>query len=98
MGYVPANHQPPDLVGYMLWKTGATSEKSAVPLEHLNGLERRNLKGLLRKGVVFETPGGGRYWVDSEKLAERSRLRVRVALIAAGVVVVGMIILILYAS
>ncbi len=95
MAYVPSNHQPADIVGYMLRKTGATSEKTAVPLEHLSGMERRQLKGLMRKGVVMETAMGGRYWVDEEKLAERCRARTRLAVILIGLVVVGMIIAIL---
>jgi hypothetical protein len=97
MGYVPANHQPPDLVGYMLFKTGATSEKTAVPLEHLNGYERRQLRGLLRKDVVHET-ASGRYWVDGEKLRERARARMKFTFAAIGFVIVLMIVAFLYAK
>jgi hypothetical protein len=96
MGYVASNHAPPDLVGVYLLKTGATSEKSAVPLEHLNRMERRTLAALLRKGVIFEVAAGGRYWVDADKLRERARVRVRFAIGMIVILVAVMVVLALY--
>jgi hypothetical protein len=98
MGYVPSNHQPPDLVGIYLLKTGATSEKAAVPLAHLNRMEQRQLAGLLRKGVVFEAATGGRYWVDADKLRERQRVRMKYAIAMIVMVVVLMVVVAIYAK
>ena len=96
MGYVASNHQPPDMVGVYLLKTGATSEKTAVPLEHLNGMEKRQLAALVRKGVIFEVAGGGRYWVDDEKLRERRRARVRFAIGMIVILVIVMTVVAIY--
>ena len=96
MAYVASNHHPPDLVGVFLLKTGATSEKTAVPLVHLNRMEQRQLAGLLRRGVVFEVAAGGRYWVDGEKLRERARARMRFAIGLIVVMVIVMTVIAIY--
>jgi hypothetical protein len=98
MGYVPAHHEPPDLVGVYLLKTGATSEKTAVPLESLSRLEQRQLASLLRKGVIFQVATGGRYWVDGEKLRERRQFRVRVAIAAIVIAIIVGVVVMIYSN
>jgi hypothetical protein len=87
------SNKVPDLVGLILLKTGAVSDDTAAPLVELNGHERRQLAALLKAGVISEARGGGRYYVDRDKLEARAAVRLRVLLavvvlaLALGVVV-----------
>ena len=89
MVYVPSSERTPDLVGVILLKTGATSETGAVPLVNLCGKDKRQLARLLRKEIIHEARGGGRYWVDEDRLRERARARFKFAIIA---VVIGTVV------
>jgi hypothetical protein len=56
-----------------LRSAGATSERSAKPLEPANRMEERSLARALRCGTIRRTDAG-LYWVDEAKLA---RIRAR---------------------